>query len=558
METRQALAALAAVLACAACQPQVEEPVATSVATISRPTFEITTDKVFDAAAIGSYAGNHEDVYAYIEDHQVEHIAHLQRWVQQRSISAQNDGIQEMAELLKADFESMGFAEAEIVPTDGHPGVWGYYDAGAERTLMVYMMYDVQPVNPEDWQTPPFAGSLIDDKERGTILMARGATNQKGPERAFLNAVESIIATRGTLPVNLMITAEGEEEIGSVNYPQIVDKYEERLRTAQGVFFPFNSQDLSGQTSMILGVKGIIYFELEARGGPHGGPTRSEIHGSLKAIVDAPVWRLVQALSTLVSEDGNTILVPGYYDDILPPSEEEQMLINATLANPDDSEQVKKVLGVERWIDDWDRRQATLNALYMPTLNIDGIWGGYTEEGSKTILPHKANAKVDSRLPPGMDPDKAFAMIMKHLVDNGFDDIKVNWSEGYPPAQTSVSEPWVQVAISVFNKYSDPPEISPRTTGSAPFYLFTDRLNLPLVPAGMGHGSGAHAPNEYMVIKAKEGSGVLGLSEVEKTYADLLFAFAEAEFNESKPAGSGKREAASGADAATDKGTSNE
>ncbi len=527
MKSRDYPAALAAVAALVACQP-VEQSRETASTPVTRPTFELTTDEIFDVAAIGAYSGNHEDVYAHIDEHQVEHLAQLQKWVQQRSISAQNDGIQEMAELVRADFEALGFAEAEIVPTDGHPGVWGYYDAGADRTLMVYFMYDVQPVNPEDWQTPPFAGSLIED-ERGTLLMARGATNQKGPERAFLNAVDSIIKTRGTLPVNLMITAEGEEEIGSTHYPQIVDQYEERLATASGVMFPFNSQDLSGQTSMILGVKGIIYFELEARGGPHGGPTRSEIHGSLKAIVDAPAWRLVQALSTLVSADGNTILVPNYYDDVLPPPEEEQRLINAILANPDTSSEVKKVLGVDRWIDDWDREQALLNALYMPTINIDGIWSGYTGPGAKTILPHVATAKVDSRLPPGMDPDKAFEMIQHHLLDNGFDDIKVNWSEGYPPAQTSIEDPWVHVAISVFNKYSDPPEVRPRTTGSAPFYQFSDRLKLPLVPAGMGHGSGAHAPNEYMVIKPAAGSGVLGLSVVEKTYADMLFAFAEAE-----------------------------
>ena len=113
--------------------------------------------------------------------------------------------------MLRADLEELGFTETAVVPTDGHPGVWGYYDAGAERTLMVYMMYDVQPVNPEDWESHPFEANVI-QSELGAILMARGATNQKGPERAFLNAIESIIAVEGTLPVNLMVLAEGEEE----------------------------------------------------------------------------------------------------------------------------------------------------------------------------------------------------------------------------------------------------------------------------------------------------------------------------------------------------------
>lgn len=118
--------------------------------------------------------------------------------------------------------------------------------------------------------------------------MARGATNQKGPERAFLNAVESILKTKRTLPVNLIVAAEGEEELGSPNYPQVVEKYEARLKQADGVFFPLNAQDSTGGVSLPLGVKGVLSIELEATGGPHGGPTRAEIHSSLKAVVDAP------------------------------------------------------------------------------------------------------------------------------------------------------------------------------------------------------------------------------------------------------------------------------
>ena len=133
------------------------------------------------------------------------------------------------------------------------------------------------------WRSPPFEAAIVDTPE-GRAIMARGATNQKGPQRAFLNAVEAILAVDGKLPVNLMITAEGEEELGSPNYPAIVDRYEARLRQADGVIFPMSGQDPEGQTSLILGVKGIIYWELEARGGAWGGPVAAEIHGSYKAI----------------------------------------------------------------------------------------------------------------------------------------------------------------------------------------------------------------------------------------------------------------------------------
>ena len=486
--------------------------------------FRFTTDERLDATATPAYAGSHDRVYAYIDEHFEEHLANLQRWLRQPSVSAQDMGIDEMAEMLRADLEAIGFTETQVVPTDGHPGVWGWYDAGAERTLMVYLMYDVQPVNEEDWRSPPFEARVI-ESELGEILMARGATNQKGPERAFLNAIESIIAVEGTLPVNLMVLAEGEEELGSPHYAQLVDRFEDRLRTADGAFFPFNSQTPAGDAAMSLGVKGILYTEMEYTGGAWGGPTQAEIHGSYKAIVDSPTWRLVQALSSLVSEDGNTILVPGYYEPVRAPTPEEQRLINAMAETWDDQAQ-HRAMGVERWIDGVTGREAIMRYLYHPTLNIDGMWSGYTGEGVKTILPHRATAKVDSRLPYGLDPDTALALIRRHLDAEGFDDITIRKLSGYPAAQTSVDAPIVQAAIGVFNKYGHTPEVSPRLAGSAPFYQFTERLGLPLVFAGFGHGSGAHAPNEYMVVTPREGSRIAGLREIERAYVDLLFAIA--------------------------------
>ncbi|MFQ5703987.1 MAG: M20/M25/M40 family metallo-hydrolase [Gemmatimonadales bacterium] len=490
-----------------------------------RPRFHITTKESFDPSHIPSYHGNHQSAYRYIDRHQEAHLANIQRWLRQPSVSAQDIGVEEMAILVKDDLASLGFSETTLVKTDGHPGVWGYYDAGAAKTLMVYMMYDVQPVDPNDWRVPPFDGALV-NTELGSVLMARGATNEKGPERAFLNAVESIIAVEGTLPVNLMVTVEGEEELGSPHYPQIVDKYEERLRSATGVFFPFNAQDSNGEVTLNLGVKGLLYFELEATGGPMGGPTRSEIHGSYKALVDSPVWRLVQALATLTSRDGNAIAVRGYYNGVRPPSDEEQRLINSVLENWDE-DTIRKSLGVQRWIDGMSGEEAILSYLYDTTLNIDGIWAGYTGEGTKTILPHKATAKVDSRLPPNLRPDKALDLIRRHLATHGFPDIEVRQLSGYPPSQTSVEAPFVRAAIGVFNKYGYPPAVWPRLAGSAPFYQFTERLGLPLVLGSLGHGSGAHAPDEYMVVTPKAGSTIAGLPQVEKAYADMIYALGE-------------------------------
>lgn len=489
-----------------------------------RPEYRFSTSDAFDPAGIPAYAGDHGQVYARIDADLDAHVAHLQRWVRQRSISAQDDGIGEMAQLLADDLRELGFQEVELVPTPGHPGVLGHYDAGAERTLVAYMMYDVQPIEPNWRIEDPFAGELV-DHELGTVLMARGATNQKGPQRAFLNAVEAIISTHGTLPVNLYVVAEGEEELGSPNFGAVIAPWLDRLRQADGAFFPMNIQNPAGAATLNLGVKGIIYFELEARGGDWGGPAMAEVHGSLKALVDSPALRLVQAIASLTSPDGNTLLIPGYYDAVQAPTEAEQRLINALAREPNDR-QMQQALGVSRWIDGVEGRDALVRNLYEPTLNINGIWGGYTGDGVKTILPHVATAKIDSRLPPGLEPDEAFRLLREHLDAQGFDEIVIRPMSGYPAAVTGVDEPLVQAAIGVFNKYGVPLKVSPWLAGSAPFYQFTRTLGLPFVFGGLGHGSGAHAPDEYMLLHPAEGVAAAGLAQIEKSYVDMLYALA--------------------------------
>lgn len=498
---------------------------AASTVLAARKPLPITTDEAFDAAAIPAYAGDHAAVYADIDAHREAHVAHLQRWVRQRSISTQDDGVREMAELVAGDLRQLGFKEVELVETDGHPGVFGHYDAGADTTLLVYMMYDVQPIE-ENWRIDdPFAGTLV-DHEVGKVLMARGATNQKGPQRAFLNALESIIRVDGKLPVNLYVVAEGEEELGSPHFDQVLAPYVERLRQADAAFFPGNIQTADGTTSLSLGVKGIVYFELESRGGDWGGPARAEIHSSYKALVDAPALRLVQAIASLTTPDGNTIAVPGYYDGVRPPSLDEQRMLNALAARATDRAR-QQAMGVSRWIDGIEGRDALLRQLYDPTLNIDGIWSGYTGPGVKTILPHIATAKLDSRLPPGLEPEDAYRMIRRHLDAGGFRDVALRRLAGYPAAFTPVTEPMVANVIGVLNKYGATPRVTPWVAGSAPFYHFTRTLDLPFVSGSLGHGAGAHAPDEYMLVEPAPGTRAAGLADVEKAYADIVYALSE-------------------------------
>jgi acetylornithine deacetylase/succinyl-diaminopimelate desuccinylase-like protein len=220
--------------------------------------------------------------------------------------------------------------------------------------------------------------------------------------------------------------------------------------------------------------------------------------------------------------------VPGYYDRIRPPLPEEQRLVNGLVRRESEAREqaLRKGLGVERFIDGLTGRDLHARWLFTTTMNINGMWTGYTGEGMKTILPHVARARIDSRLVPDQTPDEQLELIRKHLAANGFRDISIRKLSGYPPAQTSVETPIVRAAIGVFNKYGRTPAVGPRLAGSAPYYIFTDRLKLPMVMGGLGHGSGAHAPNEFIVVEPKAGSQVAGLAQIEKWYVDFLYAFA--------------------------------
>ncbi len=466
-------------------------------------------------------------IFKHIDDHQPEHIAKIQEYLRQPSVSAQNLGIKECADMTLEMLRRLGCREAELVLTGGHPGVWGFYDAGAKKTLVVYMMYDVQPVEPEQWSSPPFEARIVDDPVLGRKIVGRGAINTKGPERAFLNACESIVAVAGKLPVNLMFTAEGEEEIGSVHFPEFIQKYQDRLAKAHGVFFPSCDQDQEGNVEVYLGNKGIVYIELEASGARwKRGPERAEIHSSLKAIVDSPVWRLIHALASMTERDGNTIVIEGFRDKIVPPSPEDLELVEKLLERFDDNTW-KKQLQVSRWINNYDKRTAVLKYLYETTLNIDGIWAGYTGPGPKTILPHKATAKIDVRLVPNQESKDVIPLIRRHLDRHGYQDVEIRPINGYEWSKTSVKTPLAQTLLATYKKYGLDPMVWPHLAGSAPFYVYTrPPINLPFILGGVGHGSGAHAPDEYLVIGGNP--KVADLATIEKFFVDFLYAFAAA------------------------------
>jgi acetylornithine deacetylase/succinyl-diaminopimelate desuccinylase-like protein len=302
--------------------------------------------------------------------------------------------------------------------------------------------------------------------------------------------------------VNLVLVAEGEEEIGSPHFPQIVQRNEvlAALRRCSGIFMPTATQGIDGEVTMTLGAKGVIELELVSSGERWGRGPRQDIHSSNKARVDSPAWHLVQALATLVSSDGNDPAIDGFASKARPISPIEKQMI-AEAARRLDEKTTKAGLGVTRWVHDVGWQEALERLVSRPTVNIEGLVGGYTGPGGKTILPHKAIAKLDLRLVPDMTAKEALDALKAHLAKRGFGDVEVNMTGGYDPTSTPGDAPLIRAQTAVYRRAGIDPVLLPRNAGSWPGYVFTgDPLRMAAGHFGLGHGAGAHAPDEYFVI----------------------------------------------------------
>lgn len=430
-------------------------------------------------------------------------IKRLQDWIAQVSIAAEDLNGRQGAEVMANLVRDAGFQKVEILDTDGKPGVFATLDAGAEKTVGLYFMLDVKQYDPAEWSSPPLEARLVDRPGVGKVMMGRGAVNQKGPQSALLAALHAMRAAGIKPPVNLVLVAEGEEEIGSPHIGQLVLRPQVQAALAKtiGVFMPSASQDLDGGVTVSLGAKGVVELELVASGEKWGRGPAKDVHSSLKAMVDSPAWRLVKALDTLVSEDGNTITVENY--PVAPPiSADERAMIKAAVAVRDEA-RLKQQLGVKHWIGDLPWQAALERFVSQPTINIEGLVGGYTGPGGKTVLPHRAVAKIDMRLVPGMKKDAAVAALKAHLAKRGYADIEVNVSGGYDPTSTKADARLIQAQVAVLEQSGLQPTLWPRNAGSYPGFVFTDPpLNLASGHFGLGHGGGAHAPDEYYLIES--------------------------------------------------------
>src|SRR5213083_2202700 len=465
-----------------------------------------------------------QPIFTQIEHRHDEAVQRLQEWIRQPSIAAENRGMTEGCDLTMRMLKDAGFGQVTKIPTDGQPGIFATLDAGAPRTLGLYFMYDVKQADPAEWTSPPWEAALVDRPGLGKVLVGRGAVNQKGPEAAFLAALHAIRGAGRKPPVNFVLVAEGEEEIGSPHFPQIVRRPEvlAALKRSIGIFMPAAAQGLDGQVTITLGAKGVIECELVSSGERWGRGPKQDVHSSNKARVDSPAWHLVQALATLVSSDGNEPAIDGYLDKARPISPAEKAMV-ADAARRLDETAAKKQLGVDHWVHDVSWSEALERLVSRPTVNIEGLVGGYTGPGGKTILPHQASAKLDLRLVPDMTATEAFAALKAHLAKRGFGDIEVNMTGGYDPTSTPRDAVLIKVQEAVYRRSQIEPILLPRNAGSWPGYVFTgEPLKLAAGHFGLGHGSGAHAPDEYYVIESTNPK-VQGIDGGVKSYVEYLF-----------------------------------
>ena len=464
-------------------------------------------------------------VLAQIPQMHAANIKRLQDWIALPSIAAENRNFPQGPEYMAKLAQDAGFSGVKLIPTSGKSGVFGKLDAGASTTMALYFMYDVKQFVPEEWSSPPLEARLVQKPGLGTVCMGRGAVNQKGPQNSLLSALMAFKAAGKKLPVNIVLVCEGEEEIASPHFQEVIKNPEvmAELKKCVGVFMPEAAQDRDGGVEVSLGAKGVVELELISSGEKWGRGPAKDVHSSLEAQVDSPTWHLVQALNTLVEKDGHTPAVEGFFEKAKPLAAWQVQLIREHAAKTAENT-VKQQLGVQHWVHDKNWVDSLILLESKPTINIEGLVAGYTGPGGKTVLPHKAVAKIDMRLVPDMTAADTLAKLKAHLVKHGFADIEVNMSGGYNPNTTDKDSKLIQTQLATYRKLGVEPQLWPRSAGSWPGYVFTDPpLSLPAGHFGLGHGTGAHAPDEYYLIESTNPK-VQGLDGAVASFVEYLYA----------------------------------
>ncbi|MCF2136541.1 MAG: M20/M25/M40 family metallo-hydrolase [Candidatus Thorarchaeota archaeon] len=425
------------------------------------------------------------NIVDFLEGHKDKAIEDLKQLVRIPSVAAKGEHMEETAELVAKMLESAGM-KAEIHPTSGVSVVTAEWDVGAAKTLLFYDHYDVQPAEPFDlWDSPPFEPEIREGR-----IYGRGVSDNKGDLVTRIWAVRAYHETGNTPPVNVRFVVEGEEEISSPSLPEFVKKNRDFLK-ADGGIWEFGGSDQQGVQEAWLGLKGILYVQLEVETLSH------DAHSSLACVLPSAAFTLVRALDSLKDVEGR-ILIDGFYDGARPLSEAERRLVAEIDVH---EEMMREFYGIPEFYHGLSG-DALKEAFYgEPSCNICGITTGYQGEGSMTVLPAKASAKVDFRLVEGQNDQMIVKQLRTHLDKHGFSDVKIAWYKGYPAAKTPPDHPFVEaVARATERAFGHRPTIHPTNPGSGPLYLFKDLV--PMVSVGCGDfDSRAHSPNESIILE---------------------------------------------------------
>ncbi len=422
-----------------------------------------------------------------------EQLSQLIQWLRIPSVSTlpeQRSNVQHAAEWLAAHMKEIGLSDVQVFPTAGHPIVYGQWVASGERpTILTYGHYDVQPVDPiEEWISDPFEPEVREEN-----LYGRGTSDDKGQLFTHLKAAEAYLKTVGALPVNVKFLIEGEEEVGSRHLEPFVKEHRDLLAADVALLSDCSILD-PNTPSIVYGLRGLTYMEVEVTGPEH------DLHsGTFGGAVHNPLEVLAGMISQLKDERGK-ILIPGFYDRVLPLEDEERQELGKV---PFDEERFRRETGVPRT---WGEEGYTLleQITARPTLDVNGLLGGFTGEGAKTVLPARAKAKISMRLVPEQDPQEIARLFREHIERLSPDTVRVSVQTLHTAHWAIVdrSIPEMQAAFRAYEKGFGARPVFTREGGTIPVVsLFQKALGLPTILMGFGlPDDNLHAPNEKLYV----------------------------------------------------------
>lgn len=444
------------------------------------------------------------DLRRLVDERFQQTLDELMALIRLPSVAAQRRALPETVAHISALLAAEG-ARVETFQAGGAPVIGAEFPGRSSRALLFYNHYDVQPPEPlDEWTSPPFEPVIREGR-----LYGRGAADNKGDLIARIAAVSVLRkACGGALPCRVKFLVEGEEEIGSPTFSAVLERHADWF-AADGCVWEFGMKDECERVLMYGGLKGICYLQLSLQ------TAATDMHSSLAPLVDNPAWRLIWALSSMLGTDGR-VRIDGFYGRVRAPSAKERA---AARRVPFDAGAFKRLYGLGRLRGE-GRPDLVERLLFEPTCTVCGIESGYTGEGSKTVLPRRAQAKLDFRLVPDQDPHEIAALVRQHLDRRGFSDIAVELLGPEHPYMTDLDDPFVElVASTARDVYGGEVVLYPTSAGSGPMHPVGRALRLPIVSTGVGYwGSRAHAPDENIRLDDLR-QGVVFVAELIERFA---------------------------------------